>query len=624
MKKLCYSVIMLSVILLCILFPCISETEHFSDIEYILLEDGTWEFTEYTSFANEVILPDAFDGCLVSSIANNAFQGACLDLLVIPETITHIGERAFTDANYIRSISLSKSFKPEDAPMLTRINGLSVITLPHDHPSLKVEDGVLFNKEMTELICFPNDLSMVEYTVPDSVISIADEAFRDNDHLQKIILPENLKSIGNYAFYNMYSLKSINIPDSVTSIGQNAFNTHWDFESLYMPDDLEYVGQIGYFGIQPLDIEISTDHPAFLISGGCLIDKKQKELLYFLGDPTLKKVIVPDGIEIINEYAFSYAENIEEILLPNSLLSIEDAAFVRCTSLKSIVIPDSVSHIGSGAFYQCNALDSVCLPQSLTEINDSVFDNCSSLTKIIFPDNLKRIGDQAFYACTSLESVILPNSITEIAYEAFSGCESLTEIHLPDKLETLGTYALYECCSLKHLSLPLSLTDIRSNALDGTTQLSGITVPDDHPVYGYVNGMLIDKNKQLVYYAVKEQLNEHLILPEGMIEIGAWVFSGADNIKSIVIPEGYEIIGSGAFYGLSELSGITLPNTLRVIGSSAFFGSEHVGDIIIPESVEIIGSNAFITYGDNRFLVYPDSYAHKWAEENWNRHQVIE
>ncbi len=624
MKKMILSLGSLSVIFL-LLFS-VSALSGFSDdhFTYEFLENGTLEVNNYISDAKHAVIPDMVNGYPVTSIGRAAFSSTALDSLVIPDSITKIDENAFSAPCRIRSISLPKSFGEDDIPCLFRIDRISEIILPPDHPSLTVQEGVIFSKDQTKLLFYPSGISRPEYVVPNGVTSIGKHAFYGNDSLTKIILPDSLYTIGDYAFYHMDSLKSINLPDNLTFIGQSAFYTDHDWETMYMPDDLVYAHQIGYYGINPIKIEISMDHPVFSIENGCLIDKKQKELLCFLGDPAIKSITVPDGIEIINEYAFSHAENLEEIILPHSLFKIEDSAFIRCDSLKSLTIPDSVSHIGVAAFCACSSLESVTLPQSLTEIGDAAFSGCTALIEIIFPDNLNRIGEEAFSYCSNLQSVILPDSVTEIAQAAFCECENLVWLHLPASLETLGVRALFGCGSLKKLSFPLTLTSLGSEALGGTSQLCEIIVPAEHPVLAFVDGMLIDKGRKLVYYAVKEQLNEQLVLPEGMVEIAEGVFEDAEHVKSIVIPEGYEIIGSYAFSRLSELTHVTLPGTLKSIGEDAFRGSEQIMDIIIPESVENIGSNAFTTYRGTCFHVYPDSYAHKWAEENWLRYQLIE
>lgn len=615
----------LSLIVFFLLFSA-SALSRFSDNNFVydFLENGTIEIVDYTSDSKHAVIPETVNGYPVTSIDRHAFIGAALDFLVIPESITSINESAFWNAHYIGSISLPKSFSEKDIPCLFPVEHISEIILAPDHPSLTVEDGVLFSKDKTKLLYYPSGISRSEYVIPNGVTSIGEKAFYGNDFLTKIVLPDSLCAIEDYAFYHMDSLKSINLPNNVASIGQCVFYTDHDWDTLYMPDDLVYVHQIGFFGIMPLKIEISPDHPTFSIDNGCLINKKQKMLHCFLGDPSIKNVTIPDGIEIIRAYAFSHAKNLEEITFPDSLQKIEDCAFVCCESLKSVILPDSVSHIGSFAFCACYALESVILPQNLTEINHSVFSECINLIEIVFPDNLKRIGENAFSYCSNLTSVILPDSVTEIAYAAFCECENLSEIHLPANLEALGGCAMYKCGSLKKLSFPLTLSSLGSEALYGTSQLSEITVPSDHPVFAFVDGMLIDKKQKLVYYAIKEQLSEHLVLPAGMVEIAERVFANAENIKSIVIPEGYVTIGGGAFSELSELTSITLPSTLKFIGNHAFSGSENIGDIVIPESVEKIGFNAFVTFGGVCFHVYPDSYAHKWAAENWHRHQVIE
>ena len=116
----------------------------------------------------------------------------------------------------------------------------------------------------------------------------------------------------------------------------------------------------------------------------------------------------------------------KEYKVPEGTETIEDYAFVGCTSLISVTIPDSVTSIGSCAFK-----------------------NCTSLTSVTIPESVQSIGSCAFENCTSLTSVTIPNGVTSIGSWAFSNCTSLTSVSIPESVISIGGYAFYECTNLK-------------------------------------------------------------------------------------------------------------------------------------------------------------------------------
>ena len=146
-----------------------------------------------------------------------------------------------------------------------------------------------------------------------------------------------------------------------------------------------------------------------------------------------------EDIKYIDEYCAEFSDDNKQLIrcpktivgsciIPNSVTSIEKAAFSYCSSLTSITIPNSVTSIGDSAFLDCISLTSITIPNSVTSIGDSAFFNCSSLTSIVIPDGVTGVGCFAFSCCSSLTSIVIGNSVTGIGYCAFLGCSLLTTI----------------------------------------------------------------------------------------------------------------------------------------------------------------------------------------------------
>lgn len=113
-----------------------------------------------------------------------------------------------------------------------------------------------------------------------------------------------------------------------------------------------------------------------------------------------------------------------------------------------VVLPDSVTSIGNYAFYSCNGLTSVTIPNSVTKIGKYAFYSCNGLTSVIIPDNVTSIGFGAFYQCTSLTSVVIPDNVTSIKGYSFNRCIRLISATIPYSVKSIEEYAFFNCKSL--------------------------------------------------------------------------------------------------------------------------------------------------------------------------------
>ena len=204
--------------------------------------------------------------------------------------------------------------------------------------------------------------------------------------------------------------------------------------------------------------------------------------------------------------------NIVSVNIPDSVTSIEQSAFSRCTRLVNITIPDSVTTIGESAFYACSRLTSVIIPNGVTVIEQSTFRGCG-LSSITIPDSVTNIKRDAFENCDDLECVyitdltawcnidfyfyhepsnplryaknlyvngvlsndlVIPNGITEIKNEVFSYFDGLRSITLPDSITSIGERAFIFCSSLTSITIPNSVTSIGSNAFSSCSSLKEV------------------------------------------------------------------------------------------------------------------------------------------------------
>ena len=298
---------------------------------------------------------------------------------IIPNGVTYIGNEAFSHCLGLTSIVIPNSVTSIAIGAFYGCKSLTSIIVAKDNLYYSSIDGVLFNKQRTTLIHCPTGKQGV-YTIPNSVTSIEHYAFMDCLGLTSVFIPDGVTSIGHNAFYNVLNVVYFG-PDTDSPWGARFINSH--------------------------------------IEGNIVYSDETKRNLLACSTVTEGNIIIPDGVINIANEAFSGCSRVISIEIPNSVTSIGDMAFANCSSMENITIPNSVTHIGGGAFMFCNKLTSIIIPNSITSIEDLTFDHCIGLTSVTIPNNVTSIGGLAFENCIGLTNVTIPSSVTSIGEDAF-------------------------------------------------------------------------------------------------------------------------------------------------------------------------------------------------------------
>ncbi|NLA93065.1 MAG: leucine-rich repeat domain-containing protein, partial [Spirochaetales bacterium] len=246
--------------------------------------------------------------------------------------------------------------------------------------------------------------------------------------------------------------------------------------------------------LMPLSLLLSSD---FIIES----DGRGNTLLveYFGYD---RHVEIPDGVNIIGEWAFDSSYFLQSIHIPDSVTTIEMGAFNHCSSLKSLLIPRSVTLIEDGAFFECFSLREIIVAPDnphYASVDGILFDKeRESLllfplgkddTTYSIPKGTTTVGMGAFANNYSLENIIIPNSVLSISDAAFFACSDLEEINIPDSVIFIGEMAFSECSSLESVFIPASVTYIGEEAFRRCTDLEEIRVSPANPKYASIQGV---------------------------------------------------------------------------------------------------------------------------------------
>ena len=177
-----------------------------------------------------------------------------------------------------------------------------------------------------------------------------------------------------------------------------------------------------------------------------------------------RKVIVPDGVHEIGEWAFAQCDTVESINLPDEVTVISPHAFILCRNLTEINLPAGVEQIGDCAFTACLSLPSIKFPDGLRKIGQSAFSCCTSLKSICIPGGVLLIEEDAFESCKCLTDVFISEGVAEICKRAFGKCRSLSRVALPKSLLEIGTEAFYMCDALTDITIPENVGEIGDRA----------------------------------------------------------------------------------------------------------------------------------------------------------------
>ena len=461
---------------------------------------GTGEIQGF-SCPNYVFFKSVIIESGVTGIDSYAFFGCHgLTSVTLPDSMTTIGYYAFANCFALTNITIPGSVTEIGNYVFFGCNNLTSITVAEDNPNYITENNVLFNKEKTTLILAAAKGISGAYTIPDSVTTIVDSAFKDCKSLTNITIPDSVIEIGGTAFNECSSLTSISIPDNVPQIGNYTFS-------------------------------------------GC---------------SALTEVSIGNGVERIGDFAFSHCSSLTRVTLPGSVAGMGRDIFYNCPCLAELTIAEDNPKYTAENNILFNkekttlfltaangAIGTYTIPASVTTIGNYAFTGCSSLTSITIPGSVRSIGEWAFSDCNNLTGVTVaednPNYITEnnvlfnkekttlilAAAKGISGAYTI-----PDSVTTIDKYAFNGCTNITSVTIPNSVTKIIVIAFDGCNSLTSITVAEDNPKYTAENNIIFNKEKTTLILAAKGISGAYTI-PDSVTTIGSYAFDGCTGLTDV-------------------------------------------------------------------------------------------
>lgn len=381
----------------------------------------------------------------------------------------------------------------------------------------------------------------------------------------------------------------------------------------------------------------------------------------------LKNVIFNGGLTIINSGAFSGCENIEEIILPNTVKKIGSRAFADCKRLKRIVIPEGCEEIDFATFAGCENLEEIVLPQSLKNLSPQLFLNCKKLKRVVLPESTTSLPDEFFKGCHNLDTILdskitklgkkvfedcyklknYPTQIIEAGEEAFRNCRSLEKVILNEKMQTLAKGMFEGCINLKDIStlgdeelecgercfrnckvlseIPYFVKKYTRRMFENCTGLENITITDSVVPMACFRGCSNvrtinnqEKIRKIEAFAFSncQSLQEFTIYGAIDGSIGAEAFSHCKNLKKVISKCPIRRIEARAFYNCPTLDNLDFIDTCEYIAKEAFRYCDGIKELVIPIVLKSFGDFAFANMGSlerieviegNKTFMTPDS-----------------
>lgn len=580
-------------------------------------EDGSYEVGAQSQLPNEIIIPDGYNGKLVTRIKDNGFKGrATIVSVAMGDNITSIGSQAFDDCSSLKTITLS--------PKITYF----------------------------PVYAFAKCTGLTEFSIPDKVQSIDNFAFEGCSNLSKIVIPVSVAKIYN-AFNGCTRLSKVYYKGSaeqwgaITIFNSTGSNDYLLNATRYYYSESKPQAEGNYWHYVDGDIiewgnpcenghtwgQTCTTSNTCSVCGAtkdeplgdhtwgeweitkvqnCTEAGEKKRVCLVCGEQEIKPCGTPIGHdygdeEIVitpsceqpdytkqeclrcgkkhyvygEEKAHTWGEWFTETEPTEYIAGVKARICDICGTVETERIPAldtlELTLLEDGTYSVRASTDNISgeiiIPstyngKAVTEIADGAFFDCESLSRVEIPNGITYIGKEAFYGCSRLSRLEIPDSVTSINDYAFANCTNLSSVTFGNSVEIFGEYAFFGCEALTSITLPDSVKHINDYVFYDCINLSSITIGNGIKHIGYESGDKVFYNT--AYY------NDPNNWTDGVLYIGDYLISVKSTVTEVEVASSCSSISAGITSGRTLMAIIKIPLNVANIQPKAFTDSKNL------------------------------------------------
>ena len=557
----------------------------------------------------------------VKAIPAGAFRSCnhLTGMLVIPNSVKHIGNSAFYDCNGLTSLSIGNSVTSIGESAFYNCSNMGgTLTIPKSVKTIGSSafynctnfSAIVFNADSCTTGSFSGCSNVTSLTIGNNVKVIPASAFSGLSQISGVLtIPNSVLTIGNNAFSNCSGLTgTLTIPNSVLTIGNNAFSNCSGLTSLTIGNAVSTIGNNAFSSCSGLTSVVFNADSCVSMGGS------SSSYSVFSGCTGPTTLTIGENVKVIPAYAFRDFTGLTGTLtIPNSVLTIGNNAFSNCSGLTSLTIGNVVSTIGNNAFSNCGGLTSLIIGNAVSTIGNNAFSSCSGLTSLTIGNAVSTIGSNAFSNCSGLTSVVFnADSCTTMGnqyYPVFSGSGDNATLTIGSNVKYIPNYAFDGFSGLSHVIFnadSCTMQNYYSSVFRNCANLTSLTIGENvkyihsYAFYGCnaLTGTLIIPNsvKIIGANAFSGCGMDTLILGRTISSIGASAFSGCSTLVHVAYnPDSCMISNFGSiFNNCGNFTSLVIGQNVKIIPPYIFSGCTRLtGSLIIPDSVHSIGDHAF-------------------------------
>ena len=382
------------------------------------------------------------------------------------------------EINYLEWLKIKKT-KSEQKNIyknicLTKENRKELMKKGKYEDLMKLEDITSLGPFCFDTVLSLGGIAFTAINIPDTVTSIGQGCFELCTSLQQIEIPQSITRLEDYVFTNCSLLSNIKLHENIYSIGRYCFDRCGNLNKIELPINLTSLGEFCFKDCTELsDIRIPLNIK--FIGQGCFSKCKFEKFYY------------PTALEIIKDSTFLNNKYLIDMIIPPTVVELENNCFYGCVSLRKLMIPDSITRLGDRCFSKCISFRILRFTNKNLILGNECFANCENVEYYDLDDSVKELPNECFKKCIKLKDIvftrkdqegtikIVNNQIERFGNSCFSYCNSLVSVKLPVNLKYIGDSCFKECQNLVSIKIPNTVTYIGPKCFENCVNLIDIS-----------------------------------------------------------------------------------------------------------------------------------------------------